>query len=118
MTPREFKKLLARDRHCLHCGLDDDTLIPQHRINRQMGGAGTASKRNRPSNLIVICSAFNTAMESNADAAQEARARGWKLDSWQDPVFEPVWDATHSLWLMLDDEFGSVALLNWDEDLG
>ena len=118
MTPKDFKRLLARDRHCLHCGLDDDTLIPQHRINRQMGGAGTASKRNKPSNLIVLCSAFNGLIESDADAAQEAGARGWKLQSWQDPLFEPVWDSVHSMWLSLDDEFGSVALLDWDKDLG
>jgi hypothetical protein len=67
-----------------------------------MGGAGTASKRNRSSNLIVLCSAFNTAIESDPDAAQEARVRGWKLESWQDPLFEPVWDSVHKLWIMLE----------------
>jgi 5-methylcytosine-specific restriction endonuclease McrA len=118
VTPKDFKRLLARDRHCLHCGRDDDTLIPQHRINRQMGGAGTASKRNQPSNLVVLCSAFNQAIESDPDAAQEARARGWKLESWQDPLFEPVWDSVHRLWVSLDDDFGSVVLLHWDKDLG
>lgn len=116
VTPKEFKKLLARDRHCLHCGLDDDTLIPQHRINRQMGGAGTASNRNKSSNLIVLCSAFNGLIEFDSKAADMARKYGWKLDSWQDPLFEPVWDSGQSTWLMLDDDFGSAELLNWDSD--
>lgn len=119
MKRSDWLKLLARDSFkCLHCGLDDDTLVPQHRINRQMGGAGIASKRNRSSNLIVLCHNFNSLIESDANAAQEARARGWKLQSWQDPLFEPVWDSVHSMWLSLDDQFGSVALLDWDKDLG
>lgn len=83
-----------------------------------MGGAGTASKRNQPSNLVVLCSAFNQAIEQDADAAQLAVSRGYKLRSWQDPLFVPVWDAVHGLWLSLDDAYGSVALLNWDEHLG
>ena len=111
MTPKDFKRLLARDGGCLHCGLNDETLVPQHRINRQMGGAGTASKRNKPSNLIVLCSKFNQEIEQSASAAALARAHGYKLESYRDPLFEPVWDSARSMWLMLDDEFGSVEFL-------
>jgi hypothetical protein len=118
MTPKEFKKLLARDVGCLHCGLDDDTLVPQHRVNRQMGGAGKGSNRHLPSNLIVLCHNFNSLIESDAEAAREARARGWKLQSWQNPSVEPVWSQVKSEWLRLDDKFGFVALLDWHTDLG
>jgi hypothetical protein len=110
MTPKEFKKLLTRDLACLHCGLDDDTLIPQHRINRQMGGAKKGSARNQPSNLLVFCSAFNGLIESDSKAAQLARERGWKLDSWQDPLTEPVWSAPRNAWVLLDDDFGFVTV--------
>jgi hypothetical protein len=108
LTPKEFKRLLARDRYCLHCGLDDDTLIPQHRINRQMGGAGIASKRNKPSNLIVLCHNFNSLIESDAKSAEIARLNGWKLSSWQDPLLVPVWDSVRSVWVLLDDDFRST----------
>lgn len=105
MTPKEFKRLLARDGGCVHCGLDDETLVPQHRINRQMGGAGKSSVRNQPSNLLVFCSAFNGLIESDSKAAQLARERGWKLDSWQDPSIEPVWSQVYSAWLLYGDDF-------------
>ena len=110
LTPKEFKRLLARDRYCLHCGLDDETLIPQHRINRQMGGAGKNSKRNKPSNLIVLCSAFNGLIEADPKAALEAHSGGYKLESWQDPLIIPVWDVVRSAWILLDDEFESKTL--------
>jgi hypothetical protein len=108
LTPKEFKRLLARDRYCLHCGLDDETLIPQHRINRQMGGAGKHSKRNKPSNLIVLCSAFNGLIESDAESALKALQGGYKLESWQDPLLVPVWDSVRSVWVLLDDDFRST----------
>ena len=115
MNAREFGKLLSRDLHCLHCGLEDETLVVQHRINRGMGGAGANSKRNKPSNLLVLCSAFNGLIESDPDAAQEARARGYKLESWQDPLMQPVWDSLRSKWLFLDDSYGSFEAYEWDE---
>jgi len=108
MTPKEFKRLLARDGGCVHCGLDDETLVPQHRINRQMGGAGKGSVRNQASNLLVFCSAFNGLIESDSKAAQLARERGWKLDSWQNPLTEPVWSQVHRAWVLLDNAFKFV----------
>ena len=110
VTPKEFKKLLARDLACLHCGRDDETLVPQHRINRQMGGAGKASKRNAPSNLIVLCSEFNARIEFDSPQAQIARLNGCKLSSWQNPLVVPVWSAPRNAWVLLDDSFGFVTV--------
>lgn len=115
MNAREWSKYLARDLHCLHCGRDDETLIPHHRINRGSGGAGIHSKRNQPSNVVVMCSAFNTLMESDADAAQEAVARGWKLRSFEDPTMRPVWDAMRCRWMFLDNQYGSFEAYDWPE---
>jgi len=104
MTPKEFKRLLLRDGGCVHCGLDDETLVPQHRMNRQMGGAKKGSVRNQLSNLVVLCSWFNQEIEQSATAATLARDRGWKLSSWHDPLVEPVWNQILRAWVLLDDK--------------
>jgi len=36
VTEKQFRKYLARDSHCLHCGLQDDTLVPQHRVTEAL----------------------------------------------------------------------------------
>jgi hypothetical protein len=108
MTPKEFKKLMERDGACVHCGLDDETLVPQHRMNRQMGGAKKTSARNLPSNLLVFCSRFNQEIEQSASAATLARERGWKLASYEDPLLVPVWYEVERAWFLLDDRFGRV----------
>lgn len=115
MNAREFGKLLARDGYCLACGNDGDTVVVQHRINRGFGGSGANSKRNQPSNLVVLCSDYNQRMESDADTAQQARARGYKLESWQDPQMVPVWDAVRSKWMFLDNQYGSFEAYDWPE---
>ena len=113
MNAKEFAKIKARDFDgCAHCGIDDDTLVPQHRANRGHGGV---KSRNRLSNIVTLCSAFNGLVEADADAAQEARMRGWKLESWQDPLFEPVWITSQNKWFLLDDDGGSVELLDWED---
>lgn len=105
MTPKQFRKYLDRDKACVHCGVDDDTLVPQHRIGRGMGG----SKRlDTPSNIIVVCSRYNGLMESDPVTAAEARAKGHKLKSWEDSTLLPVWDVNTGLWWVLDDKFGRV----------
>jgi hypothetical protein len=99
MNSKEFAKYLRRDEGgCIHCG-NQETAIPQHRINRQMGGSKLL---NRPSNIVVICSELNWRMEADADVAEYAKSRGWKLERWQDPEFEPVWYATEGQWFYLD----------------
>lgn len=102
MKPKDFAKLLKRDRHCLHCGLDDDTLIVQHRANRGSGGSKQAEKA---SNLIVLCSAFNGLIESDADAAAKARRFGWKLSRYDHPANRAVYDVVAGEWYLLDDNF-------------
>lgn len=100
MNPKAFAKFLARDKACVHCGVYDATLIPQHRINRGMGGS---KERNKASNIVVLCSAFNGLIEANAEAAALAMKHGIKLQSWQDPLATPVWYAAESAWFLLDD---------------
>ena len=101
MRAKDFQIILDRDLCCLHCGSTDQTLIPQHRINRGMGGS---KKRGSRSNLIVLCSLINGLIESDADWAQTARDCGWKLQPWDDPLQMPVWDQTTQAWWMLDDQ--------------
>lgn len=104
MTPKEFAKYVARDRYCLHCA-EQEAIAPNHRSNRGMGGS---KKRNHPANIVVLCSLVNGLIESDAGWATMARAHGWKLASWEDPYFVPVYDATTGRWWRLDDAFGRV----------
>lgn len=109
MTPSEFKKYLARDfERCWHCGITGETLIPQHRANR---GMGSVKSRNRPSNIIVLCSWFNQEIESNPEAAERARSKGWKLSVFDDPLFYPIWDSATQSWWFLDDEMGRAEMV-------
>jgi hypothetical protein len=104
VTPKEFAKYVARDRYCLHCG-ETEAISPNHRLNRGMGGS---KKRNHPANIVVLCSMFNGAIESDGPAATLARAHGWKLASWEDATFVPVFDFPAGKWWRLDDVFGRV----------
>lgn len=54
-------------------------------------------------------------MESDADAAQEAIARGWKLKSYENPLERPVWDAVMNRWYFLDDAYNVFQADDWDE---
>ena len=101
MNKKEFQKYLDRDIACPHCGTTGPELVPQHRANRGMGGSKV---RDRPSNIIVICSLANGLMESSPGFAARARSKGWKLLYHQDPLETPacLWDG----WYVLDDNFG------------
>lgn len=109
MNQREFRRYLDRDGgKCLHCGTTEG-LVPQHRRNR---GAGGSMARNVPSNIIVLCSAFNGFMEADAVAAGRAVAYGWKVqgeDAWE---LIPVYDVTAQGWFILDDHYGRLAVAN------
>jgi hypothetical protein len=113
MKPAEFAKYLARDIYCPHCGRQDDTLVIQHRISRGMGGS---KRRNQPSNLLVMCSEINGLLESSALWASTGRRFGWKLESWEDSEFAPVYDYVSKTWSMLDNNMGRAVLLNHDFD--
>jgi len=99
-------RLLKRDGRCWHCGLDDDTLIPQHRINRGMGGSKLL---NRASNLIVLCSAANVLMESDSIFRARALFYGWKLERMSVADEMPVYDLGRAEWFLIDDDFNRVS---------
>lgn len=107
MTPKEFKRLLARDHACLHCG-ETEALAPNHRANRGMGGKN--SRAERPSNYVLICSLLNGQIEADHRWAQMAKDYGWKLESWEDPRTVPVMDFNTSQWFVLDDEYGRTVV--------
>jgi len=104
LTQKEFARYLERDKHCLHCGTTDDTLIPQHRANR--GAGGSKSRGSNPANVVVLCSRVNTLLEADARWATLGRVNGWKLNSWDDPAIEPVYDAYAGVWWVLDSAYG------------
>lgn len=109
MTPKEFKKYLQRDLHCLHCGATGDDLVPQHRLNRGFGGKN--SKASSSANIIVFCSYANGLMESNATFADVCRVNGWKLRSWENPSETPVFDYVLQQWFLLNDRFGKTPII-------
>lgn len=101
MNGKEFARYLERDGGCVHCG-DTEYLVPHHRMNRGMGGS---KKRHVPSNIIVVCSWLNIAMEADAVIAADARRLGWKLRMGQQPDLTPLWDAQTGEWVLLGDEY-------------
>jgi hypothetical protein len=103
MNKKEFQKYRDRDKSCPHCGTTGDELVPQHRLNRGMGGS---KERNRPSNIIAFCSLGNGLMESSSGFASLARSYGWKLYAHQDPSKTPV--KLTDGWYLLDDNFGKA----------
>lgn len=97
-----WNQLLKRDVCCWHCGRIDDTLVPQHRINRGMGGSKLLDT---PSNLIVLCSAANTLMESDAGFRERALLCGWKLERFKFPSSTPLFDFVKGDWFLIDDDW-------------
>jgi hypothetical protein len=97
---RQFALYLARDMHCV-CGCvgREDTFVPQHRINRGMGGSKTLD---RPANVIVMCSSANGLIESNQTWATRARKYGWKLSRWDSPEDTPFFDLATGTWNLID----------------
>ena len=104
MNGRQFALYLARDMHC-PCGCvgQEDTFVPQHRINRGMGGSKTLD---RPANVIVLCSTMNNLIESNPVTAERARGYGWKLSRWDSPEETPFYDCATRSWHLIDNLYG------------
>ena len=100
MNKKQFQKFIDRDGVCPHCLKSDDTLVPQHRAGRGMGGSRSLD---RPSNIIVLCSVANFLLESNAEFAAKGRAYGWKLRRDQVPEFTPVLLADG--WWLIDNDY-------------
>ena len=103
MNRREFQKYVDRDKHCPHCGSTDDTLVPNHRANRGMGGHKAG---NEPANILVMCAAINGAIEADPIKAETARKYGWKLGRYVDPTQAPFYDMVSGTWHVLDNFFG------------
>jgi len=97
---RQFTLYLARDMHC-PCGCvgREDTFVPQHRVNRGMGGSKVLD---RPANVIVMCAEWNGLIESSPMHADTARRYGWKLSRWQVPEDEPFYDLATGTWNLID----------------
>lgn len=102
MNAKEFKRLIARDRYCLHCG-ETEAVAPNHRANRGMGGS---KERDVPSNIVLLCSLLNGLIESDSRYAQVAKEYGWKVSKWQDWRTIPVFDTLTGEWRLLDDNYG------------
>lgn len=107
MNSKEFRKYLQRDgEKCLHCGTTEG-LVPQHRRNRGMGGS---KARDVPSNVIVLCSAYNGKIEADVAAATRAVAYGWKVVGMDAPELVAVYDVTAQGWFLLDNYYGRTAI--------
>ena len=106
MNQREFRRYLDRDGgKCLHCGATEG-LVPQHRRNRGMGGSRA---RDVPSNIIVLCSTWNNAIETDPRLAAVAVQYGWKVQGMDDPEMTPVYDVTAQGWFTLHDDYSREA---------
>ena len=110
MSQKRWAQFLDRDLSCVHCGTTDDTLVPQHRANRGMGGS---HKKDNTANIVVMCSWFNCQIEMDSYAAQLAKTMGWKLEQWQDSTKFPIYQ--DGKWWLLDDNFGRKELPYWNE---
>ena len=97
---KSLKKLFARDAGCWHCGVNDETLVPHHRLNRGMGGSPS---RDTLANVILICSRYNGQVEDSSFWADRARSHGHKLRMGADPASVPVFNVPEQTWYLLDD---------------
>lgn len=114
ITPRRLLRALdTRDGHA--CAwhtpgiCDPDTLVPQHRRNRGMGGSKTGMTL---SNLIWLCSGLNGLIEADARTARVAIGRGIKLprNGRYTGLEIPILHAVHG-WVLLDDAGGVQPVL-------
>lgn len=101
--------VLVRDNwQCVACGKPAGGAFTswsiQHRIARGQGGT------NDLSNLIVLCGSATTGCHGKCEARdREMQARGYWLESWQNPAAEPVMvaaqDGGATVWLSDDGEY-------------
>lgn len=99
MNKKLFQKFLNRDETSVVTGNFGDDLVPNHRINRSVGGT------DNPSNIVVMESVYNGLLESDALVRARAIRYGWKLESWQDPTEEPFYHYGLRKWVQPDDDF-------------
>lgn len=102
MTSQKIRDVIYnRDAgECWHCGTTEGLTI-HHRANRGMGGQ-KKELADRPSNLILLCTWYNVAIESDLTHAREARERGIKLRRGFDSLTTPVRRYDGSEWYLTD----------------
>jgi hypothetical protein len=80
--------VVRRDGYCcVACGvyIGDRPFSIQHRVARGQGGT------NALSNLLTLCGSAVTGCHGRCEQrSREMQARGYWLESWQDPAAEPV----------------------------
>lgn len=81
---------------CNEVGLRDRDLIPNHRVNRGMGGS-TAPWINDLTNLVTACRGCNNRFE---DDPAYSYAMGWKVRYGVNPATVPVCYGDGSWWLL------------------
>lgn len=101
-TPKGLLRGLdERDGHtCAWTGMTSDTLVPQHRQGRGMGGSKAA---HRLSNLVWLDSTLNGLIESDPAMQAEAVRRGIKVSRYEDIEEAKIEHAVHGLCRLLDD---------------
>lgn len=104
LTVAKLSKVAGR--RCWHCG-DTETPTVQHRAVKGTGGRRSAD---RPSNGLILCWAFNCLIESDATAAELARANGWKISTHSDPAKVPAFDVNTGLTYLIADDFTREAI--------
>lgn len=93
--------ITARDLDCVpHGGRCGGELTHHHRKNRGNGGV---KSRDRVANGLLVCSAWNSAAESDADLAADARHHGWKLRADHEIETLSVYIPRLHAWVYLDD---------------
>jgi hypothetical protein len=103
--------IVRRDGYCcVACGIyiGDRPFSIQHRVARGQGGT------NSPSNLVVLCGSGITGCHGRCEQRdREYQARGYWLESWQDPAAEPVMvcgpQGGATVWLSADGSYVAEA---------
>lgn len=99
MNRAYFNKLVRRDRTAVESGQESETNVPNHRINKSVGGTDA------PTNLVLMGYEYNGFLESDAEIRRRAIKYGWKLESWQDPAEEPFYHFGLHHWVLPDSEW-------------
>lgn len=88
---------------CWHCGTTQNIQV-HHRRNK---GLGSSKLLDTFQNLIVVCAAYNYAMESDAVVARDAREFGHKLSNWNE-FSDPVFDQFDLSWWILTEDGSKI----------
>ncbi|MEV7827526.1 hypothetical protein [Microbacterium enclense] len=99
-TKPQLATLRTRDNdRCVWTGNHTDRLIPQHRVNRGMGGN---RHLNVLTNGLLLDSIINGLIESDPTLGVVAKAFGIKVERWADPTDVPVFYAHEHAWYALE----------------